>query len=330
MGLLVEGKWVDRWYDTQKRDGRFIRSEAAFRNWITADGAPGPTGEGGFAAASGRYHLYISYACPWAHRTLIFRHLMGLDEHVGLSVVHHFMGDEGWTFEAGDGVVPDPVMNANKFYELYLRAMPNYSGRVTVPLLWDKDRDTIVSNESAEIIRMFNCSFREVATPLGGPGSDFWPEELREEMEAINDRVYHAINNGVYKAGFATTQSAYAEAVTEVFAALDEMEERLATRRYLMGDRLTEADWRLFATLVRFDAVYHSHFKCSKRMLREYPNLSAYTRELYQYPGISATVRFDHIREHYFRSHESINPARIVPLAPELDFDAPHGRERLG
>jgi putative glutathione S-transferase len=329
MGLLVEGKWVDRWYDTRKNDGRFVRSRAAFRNWITADGSPGPSGEGGFAAASGRYQLYISHACPWAHRALIFRHLMGLDEHIGLSVVHHFMGDQGWTFEPGDGVIPDPVMNAEKYYELYLRAMPDYSGRVTVPLLWDKERDTIVSNESSEIIRMFNGAFRDIATPLGGPGIDFWPEDLREAMEPINDRVYHAINNGVYKSGFATTQAAYEEAVNEVFAALDEMEERLAKQRYLMGDRLTEADWRLFTTLVRFDPVYYSHFKCSKRTLREYPNLWAFTRELYQYPGVAPTVRIDHIREHYFRSHESINPLRILPLAPELDFDEPHGRESL-
>jgi putative glutathione S-transferase len=326
MGLLVDGKWVDRWYDTGRTEGRFVRSEAAFRNFVTQDGSPGVSGKGGFAAESGRYHLFIAHACPWAHRALIFRKLMGLEPHIGLSVVHPFMGAEGWTFDAGDKVIADPVMGARRFYDLYIRAKVNYSGRVTVPILWDLQRDTIVSNESSEIIRMFNGAFRKIATPLAGDSFDMWPEDLREELEGVNERVYHAINNGVYKAGFATTQGAYEEAANELFAALDEMELRLSTRRYLMGERLTEADWRLFTTLIRFDLVYHGHFKCNRRAIREYPNLWGHTRELYQYTGIAETVHFDHITEHYHGSHESINPHRIIPLGPQLDLDEPHGR----
>ncbi len=329
MGLLIEGQWVDRWIDTESTGGRFIRSESAFRNWVTVDGAPGETGEGGFPAASGRYHLYVSYACPWAHRALIFRALMGLEPHVGLSVVNHHMGAEGWSFADGDGVVPDPVMGARFLHELYTRVAPRYSGRVTVPLLWDRERGVIVSNESSEIIRMFNASFRGIATPLGGPKVDYFPLAWRGAIEVINERVYRAVNNGVYEAGFATSQAAYDHAVTTLFEALDELEDRLSRQRYLVGARLTEADWRLFTTLVRFDLVYHAHFKCDRRALREYPNLWAYTRELYQRPGVAETTRFDHIVQHYYGSHPTLNPSGIVPVGPQLDFDAPHERELL-
>ncbi|MEM6955650.1 MAG: glutathione S-transferase family protein [Myxococcota bacterium] len=326
MRLLVEGNWVDRWYNTKESDGHFKRSAAAFRNWITADGGPGPSGDGGFEAASGRYHLYVSYACPWAHRTLIFRKLMGLEEHIGVSVVHSFMGEHGWTFADGPKVVPDPVMNADFLHQLYTRAKADYSGRVTVPVLWDRERNTVVSNESSEIIRMFNGAFRGVAKPL--EDVDFYPEALRSSIDTINAHVYSAVNNGVYKSGFATTQHAYDQSVGELFECLDELEARLGEHRYLVGSTLTEADWRLFTTLVRFDAVYHGHFKCNRRALREYANLWAYTRELYQWPGVAETVHFDHIVEHYHRSHESINPHRIVPIGPKLDFNAPHGRGR--
>jgi putative glutathione S-transferase len=282
MGLLVEGKWHDRWYDTKTSGGRFVRSQSQFRHWVTADGSPGPTGKGGFKAEAGRYHLYVSWACPWAHRTIIYRKLKGLEGVISMSVVNAYMGPEGWTFEPGSGVVPDDVNGATRLHEIYTKADPNYSGRVTVPVLWDKQRDTMVSNESSEIIRMLNSAFNDV----GGNDLDLYPAELRSEIDELNDFIYPNVNNGVYKAGFATEQAPYEEAVRSLFNALDQLEDRLATRRYLTGDRITEADWRLFTTLVRFDAVYVAHFKCNIRELRDYPNLWGYLRDLYQQPGV--------------------------------------------
>ncbi len=326
MGLLVEGKWVDRWYDTEKTGGRFVRSEAGFRNWVTADGSPGPSGEGGFEAQRGRYHLFVSYACPWAHRTLIFRKLCGLEEMIGLSVVHPFMGDEGWTFEPGPKVVGDPIGDAKRLHQVYTRAKSDFTGRVTVPILWDRERGTIVNNESSELIRMFDGPFRQLAGGAFAERPSMYPEALREEIDAVNARVYDAINNGVYKAGFATTQDAYEEAVDELFVALDEMEARLSKQRYLVGEQVTEADWRLFTTLARFDHVYFHHFKCAKRRIRDYPNLFNYLKELYQVPGVAETTHFDHIAEHYYTSHETINPHRILPRLPDPGLDAPHDR----
>jgi putative glutathione S-transferase len=325
MGLLVNGHWSDRWYDTSAAGGRFLRQESGFRNWITPDGTPGPTGEGGFKAETGRYHLYVSLACPWAHRTLIFRALKGLETAISVSVVHWFMGKHGWTFDEGPGVIPDPILGAQRLYEVYTRSNPAYTGRVTVPVLWDKRRSVIVSNESSEIIRMLNSAFDDIgASPV-----DLHPGELREMIDTFNRRIYATVNNGVYKAGFATTQDAYEEAVRPLFSTLDVLEDRLATHRYLCGERLTEADWRLFTTLVRFDAVYVGHFKCNLRRIVDYPNLWGFTRELYQYPGIAETINFTHIKRHYYQSHESINPTHIVPVGPDLDFLSPHGRKRL-
>ncbi|NEO82871.1 MAG: glutathione S-transferase family protein [Spirulina sp. SIO3F2] len=322
MGLLVDGVWQDQWYDTQKTGGRFVRKASQFRNWITPDGSPGPTGTGGFKAETGRYHLYVSLACPWAHRTLIFRALKGLTDMISLSVVHWFMGDRGWTFEPGDGVIADPIFKAQVLHEIYTHAQPNYTGRVTVPILWDKQTQTIVNNESAEIIRMFNSAFDS----LGAQPGDYYPAELRAEIDALNDRVYSTINNGVYKCGFATTQAAYEEALYPLFDSFDWLEARLETQRYLCGDRLTEVDWRLFTTLVRFDPVYVGHFKCNLRRIVDYPNLWGYVRELYQTSGVAETVNFAHIKQHYYQSHETINPTRIVPLGPDIDFTIPHGR----
>lgn len=325
MGLLVDGIWQDRWYDTSKSGGRFIRSESQFRNWITADGSAGPTGHGGFKAEPGRYHLYVSLACPWASRAMIFRALKGLEEFISVSVVNWFMGPEGWTFDDGPGVVPDTVNGAKRLYEVYVKADPEYSGRVTVPALWDKRTATIVNNESSEIIRMLNSAF----DGIGAKPGDYYPEGLRAEIDGLNAKIYDRINNGVYKAGFATTQAAYEEAVRPLFAALDEIEERLSRQRYLCGGRITEADWRLFTTLIRFDPVYYGHFKCNIRRIVDYPNLWGYTRELYQWPGVRKTVNFQHIKGHYYQSHKTINPTGIVPVGPELDFEAPHGRGHL-
>ena len=323
MGLLVEGKWVDRWYDTKGHEGHFVRSAAKFRNWVTADGSPGPDGRGGFRAEPGRYHLYVSLACPWANRTLIFRHLKGLEEMISLSVVHWRMKDHGWTFEAGDGVIPDPIHGASYMHEVYTAALADYSGRVTVPVLWDKQEGTIVSNESSEIIRMFNSAFDEV----GARDGDYYPAELRNEIDEINARIYSNVNNGVYKAGFATSQAAYEEAVVPLFETLDWLEHRLARGRYLFGGRLTEADWRLFTTLVRFDPVYVGHFKCNLKRIADYPNLWAYTRDLYQHEGAAETIDMHHIKHHYYASHDTINPTAVVPAGPILDFWAPHGRD---
>ena len=323
MGQLVDGVWHDEWYDTKKTGGAFVRSETGFRNWITPDGSPGPSGEGGFAAAAGRYHLYVSYACPWAHRTLIFRALKGLEDLIGVSVVHPEMLGEGWEFrEDFPGATGDRLFGLPYLRDLYLRAKPGVSGRVTVPVLWDAERDTIVSNESAEIIRMLNSAF----DGLTGNREDYWPEDLREAIEPVNARIYDSVNNGVYKAGFATSQKAYDKGVAPLFDSLDWLEARLGEQRYLMGARVTEADWRLFTTLGRFDLVYHTHFKCNRRWLREYPNLWAYTRELYQWPGIADTVRPDHFVRHYYVSHPTVNPHGIIPINPVIDWTEPHGR----
>ena len=322
MGKLIEGQWHDVWYETEKNDGKFVRKDASFRNWVTNDGAPGASGSGGFAAEAGRYHLYVSLACPWAHRTLIFRKLKGLEDMISLSVVHHFMGSEGWTFDDGVGVVPDPIGGARRLHEVYTEAAPDYTGRVTVPVLWDKRTNTIVSNESSEIIRMFGSAFDDVGAIAG----DYYPEARRTEIDAVNERVYETLNNGVYRCGFATSQQAYADAFTALFETMDWLEERLSRQRYLVGDTVTEADWRLFTTLVRFDSVYVGHFKTNLRRVVDYPNLWAYTRKLYQWPGVAETVDMFHIKEHYYGSHETINPSRVVPLGPVIDFDAPHGR----
>ncbi|EDQ34115.1 putative glutathione S-transferase [Hoeflea phototrophica DFL-43] len=326
MGMLVEGVWNDVWYDTKSTGGHFKRSEAAFRNWVTADGAPGPSGTGGFAAEAGRYHLYVSLACPWAHRTLIFRKLKGLEDAISVSIVDPYMGKNGWEFHDRDGGTSDHIGGADFMWQVYVAAKKDYSGRVTVPVLWDKKTGTVVSNESSEIIRMFNSAFNAIAKP----GPDYYPAALREGIDEINEIVYHKVNNGVYKSGFATTQEAYEESVGALFDTLDMLDERLSKNRYLMGGDLTEADWRLFTTLVRFDPVYVGHFKCNIRRIADYPSLSGYLRELYQMPGIAGTVNMDHIKNHYYGSHDSINPTGIVPVGPALDLSAPHGREILG
>ena len=325
MGLLIDGQWRDQWYDTKESGGRFVRKESAFRNWITADGSAGPTGVSGFKAEPGRYHLYVSLACPWAHRTLIFRILKGLENIISVSVVNPQMLDQGWTFEPGDGVLPDTINAARYLHEIYTKSDPGYTGRVTVPVLWDRRTGTIVNNESAEIIRMFNSAFEKI----GASGPDFYPEPLRDEIDRINAAIYDNVNNGVYKSGFATTQEAYEAAVSQLFDTLDGVEDTLSRQRYLAGDRITEADWRLFTTLIRFDPVYVGHFKCNIRRLIDYQNLWGYTRELYQEPGIAGTVNMDHIKNHYYGSHETINPTRIVPAGPDIDFTAPHGRDHL-
>ena len=323
MGLLVDGRWQDEWYDTKSTRGRFVRKETQFHNWITPDGSPGPSGDGGFQAEPDRYHLYVAYACPWAHRTLIFRALKGLEDMISISVVHWLMGTSGWTFE--DAEIPDTLNNAEFLHQVYTAAQPGYSGSVTVPILWDKHRAVIVSNESAEIIRMFNSAFDKAGAKPG----DYYPESLREEIDAVNERIYHTLNNGVYRAGFSTTQEAYDEAVVPVFETLDWLEERLSKRRYLMGNTITEADWRLVTTLFRFDPAYVGHFKCNLRRIADYPNLTGFTRDLYQQPGVAKTLRLDHIKLHYYRSHEAINPTGIVPIGPEVDYSAPHDRDRF-
>ncbi|WP_375410799.1 glutathione S-transferase family protein [uncultured Methylobacterium sp.] len=319
MGLLVDGVWQDKWYDTASTGGRFKRTDAKFRNWVTADGSPGPSGEGGFPAEPGRYHLYVSLACPWAHRTLIMRVLKGLTDAVSVSVVDPLMGSDGWVFGTSPGATPDAVNGASRLYEVYLRADPAFTGRVTVPVLWDRTRVTIVSNESAEIIRMLDGAF-------GDPGPSLYPEALRPEIDAINARVYDAVNNGVYKTGFATTQEAYEEAFGALFSELDALEARLGRHRYLCGPALMEADIRLFTTLVRFDAVYVGHFKCNRQRIADYPNLSHYLRDIYALPGVAETVNLTHIKRHYYESHPTINPTGIVPIGPDLAFDAPNDR----
>ena len=323
MGLLIDGHWSSAWYDTNKSEGQFVRDTARYRNWITADGSAGPSGKSGFAAESGRYHLYLSYACPWAHRTLIFRHLKGLDSHIGISSVHPLMLDDGWTFAIdAHGGTGDHLHDASFMHQVYTRSDPQASGRVTVPVLWDRETDQIVSNESSEIIRMFNSAFDGIT----GNRDDYCPAALQDQINIINDEIYGCINDGVYQAGFATTSSAYEDAVTKLFASLERMEAHLARHRYLVGGQLTEADWRFFTTLIRFDAVYVGHFKCNIRRIADYPALSSYMRALYQMPGIADTVRLDEIKRHYYASHRNLNPTGIIPVGPVLDLDAPHDR----
>ncbi|MGR0186055.1 glutathione S-transferase family protein [Azospirillum aestuarii] len=315
MGLLIDGRWHDQWYDTKNSGGAFVRPETQFRNWVRADGSTP------FQSEAGRYHLFVSLACPWAHRTLILRKLKGLEDAIGVTVVDPLMREEGWTFPE-----PDPITGSTRLHEVYTKADPTYSGRVTVPVLWDKTTGTIVSNESAEIVRMLNREF----DAFGDASLDFYPAELAEEIDRLNAFVYDRVNNGVYKAGFATSQEKYEQAFDALFAALDELDERLAGRRYLLGNRQTEADWRLFTTLVRFDAVYVGHFKCNLRRIADYPNLSGYLRDLYQVPGVAETVDFHHIKRHYYASHTMINPTGVVPKGPALDLDSPHGRDPVG
>jgi glutathionyl-hydroquinone reductase len=310
-------------YSTVK--GEFVRSESGFRNWVTTDGSAGATGKAGFAAEPDRYHLYVSHACPWAHRTMIFRALKGLQDVITVSVVHPLMPEESWVFGEYPGATEDHVNHAHYLYENYLKADPNFNQLVTVPVLWDKKQQTIVNNESSEIIRMFNSAF----DAFSSSNVDFYPQALREQIDEINGVVYNNVNNGVYRAGFAKTQQAYNKAYDRLFSTMDELEDRLSKQRYLVGEQITEADWRLFTTLVRFDAVYYNHFKTNKKRLVEYPNLWAYTRELYQVPGVAETVNMDHIKYHYFASHKSINPTGIVPKGPDIDFMTPHGREHL-
>jgi len=319
MGNLLEGRWIST---DQRPSGQFTRTDSQFRNWVTMDGSPGPSGTGGFKAEAGRYHLYISLACPWASRAIIFRSLKGLEQMVGLSVTHWLMAEHGWTFALGEGVVPDSVNGVEYLHQLYTRSDLAYGGRVTVPVLWDKQRHTIVSNESGEIIRMFNSAFDRIGAQPG----DYYPEPLRPEIDRINTRIYDTVNNGVYKAGFAGTQVAYEAAVVPLFQTMDWLEEHFQSRRFLVGEKPTEADWRLFTTLVRFDAVYHCHFKCNIRRLIDFPNLWSYTRELYQWPRIADTVNLMHIKRHYYMSHRLINPTGIVPAGPSINFDTPPSR----
>jgi putative glutathione S-transferase len=325
MGLLVDGVWQDEQHSARTPKGRFVRPTTRFRNWVTEDGGPGPTGEGGFAAARGRYHLYVALPCPWAHRTVIMRMLKGLEDVVSMSVLEPLYGPHGWRFGTSPGTSPDSVNGASELAEIYLRADPRYTGRVSVPALWDKERRTIVNNESAEIIRMLNDAFGRFTNVR----TDYYPPALRAEIDRVNALVYENVNNGVYRAGFATAQEAYDEAFRALFRVLDELERRLARQRYLVGGDITEADWRLFTTLVRFDAVYYSHFKCNLRRIIDYPNLSNYLRDLYQQAGVAATVNMDHIKRHYYGSQRHVNPTGIVPLGPQLDFLAPHDRGRF-
>ncbi|MGP0092826.1 MAG: glutathione S-transferase family protein [Xanthobacteraceae bacterium] len=325
MGLLVDGVWHEQWYDTAANQGQFVRSRTSYRNWVTADGGPGPSGEGGFKAERDRYQLYVALACPWAHRTLILRKLKKLEGTISVSVVSPLMGSDGWIFDRRDGSTGDEVNGASKLADIYLLANPRFSGLVTVPMLWDKKLRTIVNNESSEIVRMFNAAF----AAFTAVETDFYPPALRPEIDRINDLVYANVNNGVYRAGFATSQQAYEEAFRALFDTLDQLETILAGQRYLVGNVLTEADWRLFTTLIRFDAVYYGHFKCNWRRIIDYPNLSNYLRDLYQMPGIAETVNMDHIKRHYYGSHRPINPTGIVPLGPELDFSAPHNRKQM-
>jgi putative glutathione S-transferase len=314
--MLVEGKWTDRWYDTKSTGGKFVRGQTQFRDMVSAD----PDAE--FPAQAGRYHLYISLACPWAHRTVIMRKLKKLEEIISLSIVHPFMGKNGWTFEKGPGVIPDEVNGCQYLYQVYLKARSDYTGLVTVPVLWDKRKGTIVNNESAQIIRMFNGAFNRIT----GSSLDFYPEDIRGQIDRINEMVYRDVNDGVYKAGFATSQQAYEEAFINLFQTLDELEDILSRQSYLCGDRVSEADIRLFTTLVRFDPVYYTHFKCNLRRIADYPNLYNYLKALYQIPSVANSCDFDHIKQHYYTSHDKINPTRIVPKGPEIRLHEPHDR----
>lgn len=323
MGLLVDGKWQDKWYDTDKSDGEFKRESAQLRNWVTEDGSAGATGEAGFKAEKGRYHLYVSLACPWAHRTLIFRKLKGLEDYIDVSVVSPDMLDNGWTFDKSNHSTGDALFDKQFMHQIYTQNKADYSGRVTIPVLWDKQQNKIVSNESAEIIRMFNSAFNH----LTDNELDFYPAHLQAQIDEINELVYNNINNGVYRTGFATTQKAYEEAFNDLFSALDKVESILLKQRYLVGDTLTEADWRLFTTLIRFDSVYVGHFKCNLRTIECYPALSEYLRELYQVDGVKETVDFYHIKRHYYFSHTMINPTQVVPKGPNIDFSRQHKRD---
>ena len=330
MGLLVDGMWRDKWYDTGS-DGKFKRQDSAFRHWLTADGSPGPDGQRGFPAEAGRYHLYVSLACPWAHRTLIARALKGIgDELLPVSVVHWFMRENGWEFLPGadetHAATTDPVNGWRYMREAYTTAMSDYTGRVTIPILWDRQENTIVSNESSEIVRMLDVAYDGLGADAGVRLS---PPDLMSEIDQVNEPIYHEVNNGVYKAGFATKQDAYEEAFDALFARLDATEDRLSGQRWLVGDTMTEADIRLFTTLIRFDAVYFGHFKCNLRRIADYPNLSNYVRDIYQMPAVRRTVNLTHIKNHYYHSHESVNPTRIIPKGPILDLDAPHDRARF-
>ncbi len=316
MGLLVEGQWVDQWRDTKSTGGKFVRPDAKKRNWITADGSAGPSGEGGFPAEAGRYHLYIAHSCPWAHRTMIFRLLKGLTDMISVSVVNAISDANGWNFADGPGVVADPEYGAHFLYEVYQKSDANYTGQVTVPMLWDKQQKTIVSNESSEIIRMFNTAF----DGIGALPGDYYPEALRDEIDEVNEQVYHGVNNGVYRTGFATTQEAYDEAYERLFSTLDSLEARLEGQDYLVGNTLTEADWRLFTTLVRFDYVYHGAFRCNKRRIVDYPNLWQHVRRLYNVPGVAETVDVWSIKAHYYASDKLMKQAKIVPLGPDIDL----------
>ncbi|MDK2594135.1 glutathione S-transferase family protein [Pseudoalteromonas obscura] len=322
MGLLVNGQWHDKWYDTKSSNGEFKREAAQLRNWITPDGEPGLSGEGGFMAQKGRYHLYVSLACPWAHRTLIFRTIKGLEEYIDVSIVSPDMLENGWTFDKAASSTGDALYDSEFMHQLYSKNKADYTGRVTVPVLWDKYQQRIVSNESSEIIRMFNDAFNH----LTGNALDFYPQHLRNSIDEINAFIYENINNGVYRTGFATSQEAYEQAFGQLFNALDKVEHLLSENQYLVGDTLTEADWRLFTTLIRFDAVYVGHFKCNKRTIESYPNLSNYIRALFQYSGVAKTVDFYHIKRHYYFSHTMINPTQVVPQGPDIDYSTRHNR----
>lgn len=324
MGLLMNGKWVDKWYDTKTSNGEFRRESAQLRHWITADGGPGPSGSGGFQAESGRYHLYVSLACPWAHRALIYRKLKNLEQHISISIVSTDMLESGWTFDVKEGSTGDQINHARFLYEIYTMNDSTYSGRVTVPVLWDKKKNVIVNNESSEIIRMLNQAFNAITHNQ----DDYYPKQQQAGINQINANVYENINNGVYRCGFATSQHAYEEAYKKLFDALDDIEHTLKTNRYLLGNMITESDWRLFTTLIRFDVVYNGHFKCNKKRIEDYPALSNYLRELYQWPGIAETVDFHHIKRHYYFSQTTVNPTQIVPLGPEIDFLRPHDRRQ--
>ena len=325
MGLLVDGIWHDKWYETGKSEGKFQREAAKLRNWVTPQGEAGPSGNSGFKAQSGRYHLYVSLACPWAHRTLIFRKLKGLESHISVSIVSPDMLNNGWSFDTESNSSGDALFGFDYMHQIYTKHDPSYSGRVTVPVLWDKQQACIVSNESSEIIRMFNSAFDNIT----GNTENYYPQHLQEEIDRINAYVYDNINNGVYRAGFATTQAAYQDAYDNLFEALDQINGQLASRRYLTGNQITEADWRLFTTLIRFDAVYVGHFKCNKKQIEQYSHLSDYLRDLYQVPLVAETVDFYHIKRHYYFSHTMINPTQVIPVGPEIDYHSPHFREEL-
>ncbi|MCQ2029983.1 glutathione S-transferase family protein [Stutzerimonas zhaodongensis] len=324
MGLLIDGQWQDRWYENSN-DGEFQREQAKRRDWVTADGSPGPDGRKAVKAEAGRYHLYVSLACPWAHRTLIYRKLKKLEPLIDVSVVSWLMAEHGWTFDTLTGSTGDALDDLSYLHQRYTADDEQYTGRVTVPVLWDKQEQRIVNNESAELIRIFNSAFDE----LTGSPLDLYPEPLRTEIDSLNERIYPKVNNGVYRAGFASTQKAYESAFDELFGELDRLEQRLGEHRYLAGEYLTEADWRLFTTIIRFDAVYHGHFKCNLRRIGDYSNLSNWLRELYQWTGIAETVDLNHIKHHYYASHRHINANGIVPKGPQLGLEQAHDRERL-